>query len=174
MHRFTQLTSIVLLFSLSQLFFGCSFSQTPSVEKEKIPIWVNNPTFKDNINSIASSTIDSENFTVLRDDAYKNSIISLQKNIEFKISTFIKSNSQQKDIKTLVGNITKESLKKSKILKLFQDKNHKVFVLRSISTDIVIKNIKEHAQQLQDQTLYQTILLNINNGNLKYHLQNTN
>lgn len=176
MHKFTQLTTIVLLLSFSQLFFGCSFTKTLSMQKtkEKIPSWVTNPHVENSISSISSSNINSQNFTILRNNAYKNSTISLQKSIELKLNKFIRSNSKQKNITTLVENITKESIKRSKILKLYQDKNHKIFVLRSVSTDIVIKNMKEQAKQLQDQTLYQTILLSINNGNLKYRLQNTN
>lgn len=179
MNKIAQIFSLTLVFILTQQFLGCSLSQTQliHIKKDTSPSWINNPKIKDNLSVVASSNITSTSFIALRDNAYTNSKISLQKTIEKNINSFLIATLQHTKSLTLqdtAKKISLNSIEKSKILKLFQNKNSKIFVLRSISTNIIIEDMQNYAKQLQDQTLYQTILLNINNGNLKYYLQNTN
>ena len=170
---------IIVLITATFLLSGCF--NTTQVQKQNsnkvqeiIPKWIDTPYKKNTIVSVASAPKQSS-FKTTKKLAYANAKKQLQIVLQQKVSLSIQPllpKENNLDLQKFTNTIVKDTIKKAKIIKLFETANGTIFVLNTVKISFIIESIQTNIQASHNTQLYQNFLMAKGDGSLELQLQN--
>jgi hypothetical protein len=176
-----KLITLTIFTIILSLFTGCFNSANPKDQKKNLeldgaPSWVLNPVYKNAIALSVHSTLRSTNsFDITKKEAYKNASNKLNNILERKIIASIKPlvpKDDTIDIVKISKEITKHTLLRAKVIKLFQSKTGTIYILYTLEFSVIANEIDHYLRALNNIPFYQNFLMAKGDGSLEIKLQN--